>query len=460
MAHTSGKFKSTGGIDLILLAENWTEETGRLSYSLKTAGYIFDTVVFQYDGFSHEGVTSPYEHYIYGGHIPKEKQPVYFDKLDIPEYFEIESSNTSGEIRDYDTLRGKIFYAQPRHERYVKVIDWMDGSGSVCCCDHYNCYGDRFAQTVFNADKKVVHKTYYTPDGREVLTENFLTGDIILTDSGRDMIFHSKTEFMLYYLREIYGHIDRIFYNSLSFPFFVANQYCQRVEKLDNNVLFWQEPIGADIPGNMKGILQQNLAGTQMIVIQHLDAYENLTRLSVDQSRFQNLGFIYPRLRENRYSRNALILTNSDQIEQLEFLAGQLSDVQFHIAALTEMSPKLLQMIKCANVHLYPTVTEKQLQTLWDSCDIYLDINHGAEILDGVETAFKHRELILGFNTTVHKTNLLSGRNVFSADDTGAAAMAEAIRKAVSDPRQMEQELEKQWRSANAETVDRYRQLI
>ncbi|MDO4633738.1 MAG: accessory Sec system glycosylation chaperone GtfB [Eubacteriales bacterium] len=445
---------------MVLLIDNWNADAARLVYSLKNAGYLFHAVVLQYDGFCAEGVSSPYEYFLYGGQVPEQCSPLYFDKLQIPEYFEMESSNSSGEVREFDTVRARVFYAEPRENRYVRIVDWLDGSGKVCCSDHYDRFGHRFAQTVLSEKQKPVHKTYYRPDGAEVITENFLTGDIILTWHGKELFFHTKTEFVLYYLQQAFEQIDRIFYNSLSFPFFVANQYCNRVKKLKDNVLFWQEGIGADIPGNMKGILEHDLAGTSVIAVQHKDAFENLQKLSIDQSRFAKLGFIYPRLRENAHSGNLLVFTNSDQIEQLEQLAVRLNDVHIHIAALTEMSAKLMQMVKYPNIQLYPVVTQKQIQTLWDSCDIYLDINHGGEILDAVETAFKNRELILGFQNTLHKMDLVTEKYIFTPDENGAAAMAEQIHNVLSDKNRMDEELEYQWKHANAETVEQYRKIL
>lgn len=46
--------------------------------------------------------------------------------------------------------------------------------------DHYNQHGWIFAKTYFYSDQQVSHKKYFNKSGQEVLSENILTGDILL----------------------------------------------------------------------------------------------------------------------------------------------------------------------------------------------------------------------------------------------------------------------------------------
>ncbi|MCD8379755.1 MAG: accessory Sec system glycosylation chaperone GtfB [Lachnospiraceae bacterium] len=443
---------------MILLVERWDDNARRLAYSLAAAEYEVQTVVIQYDGFCDDEVVSPYEFFIYGGSIPQERSPLYFDKLELSDYWELQSTNSGGEIYDYEQLRAKLFYAEPKDRRYIRIIDWMDKEGRVCCSDHYNRFGHRFAQTVLNNQQKTVHKTYYHPDGTEALTENLLTGDIILTEDGKNVFFHSKSDFVIYYLLCAGLNVDRILYNSLSVPFFVAGKYCSQVNHLAHNVLFWQEPIAEEIPGNMRSILENNTAGTDVIAVQRKDAFEKIRTFDVDQKRFYSLGFIYPELRENTAGSDALIFTNSDQIEKLNELVQELPEIHFHIGAITEMSPKLLQMTAYSNVSLYPTITEKQIEALWKKCDLYLDINLGSEILSSVETAFKNKALIFAFENTAHNRYFVAEKNLFRPESY--QNMAAALRHAVAAQRGMEDELKIQWNAANAASPQDYRRVI
>ena len=70
-------------------------------------------------------------------------------------------------------------------------------------------------------------------------------------------------------------------------------------------------------------------------------------------------------------------------------------DYQFHIGAKTEMSSKLLSLSQYENVKLYPIIKEQTVQTLYQQCDIYLDINEGNEIGNAVRSAYNHQLLIM-----------------------------------------------------------------
>ncbi|MBP3880475.1 MAG: accessory Sec system glycosylation chaperone GtfB, partial [Lachnospiraceae bacterium] len=317
---------------MIFLTDRINEEAGNLIYSFAASGYDVQTVVSSYDGYMPEGILSPYEFYVNGKKAPEPGVPRYFNQIDLPDFWEIESSTTSGEIHDYEDLKARLFYADPKTERHLKVIDWLDKNGKVRCSDHYDRNGVRFAQTILDKDQKMVHKTYYDREGREVITENLNTGDIILTDEGKNYFFRSKADFIAHFLQFSGLDTGRILFNSLSTPFFAVEKLRQSVN-LNENVLFWQEPIREDIPGNMRSILDRNVAGVRTIAVQRADAYEKIRSLAVDQSRFRRLGYMYPSLRENSHKKEILIFTNSDQVEKISELVRALPEFHFHIGA-------------------------------------------------------------------------------------------------------------------------------
>ncbi|MCD8132488.1 MAG: accessory Sec system glycosylation chaperone GtfB [Clostridiales bacterium] len=440
---------------MVLLVERLLEDDLRLIYSLSVSGYQFQTVVIEYDGFLMDYMISPYSYFIYGEEEPEEN-PLYFNRIAVPEYWDIQGTGSGGEIYDFDDLRGRIFFAEPKKKRYVRTVEWLDGNRRVCSCDHYDKFGRRFAQTSFDRSQKPVHRTFYDGSGAEVITENLLTGDIILTENGKNRFFCSREEFVVHFLRQL--EPDYILYNSLSVPFLAAARYCRQVKQLRHNILFWQEPVGEDIPGNMKMILNRDMAGTDLIAVQSKKAFQRIRELEIDQSRFSYLGYIYPEARQNQGSANALIFTNSDQIERLEELVLQLPEIRFHIGALTEMSPKLMNMQKFPNVCLFPAISEEQIRDLWQKCDIYLDINHGNEVQTAVQTAFIQQDLIFAFENTAHNRRYVGDGNLFSPDQY--TEMAEKLRMAVSDPAVMERELGLQRSHAESVTAEDYRTVI
>lgn len=95
------------------------------------------------------------------------------------------------------------------------------------------------------------------------------------------------------------------------------------------------------------------------IVIQSYEAYANAMRLLTDEEQKQVsfLGFMYPLKETEKLHNQALILTNSDQIEALESLVTSLPNLTFNIGALTEMSSDLINMIM-----LYSTQISQQIK--------------------------------------------------------------------------------------------------
>ena len=423
---------------MIFLTDRIGEEAGNLIYSFARAGADVQTVVSSYDGFMAEELLSPYSFYVNGKKPPKPGLPRYFNQIDLPDYWEIESTTTAGEIHDYEDLRARLFYADPKSERHLKIIDWLDKNGKVRCSDHYDRYGKRFAQTILDRNQKTVHKSYYDSAGREVITENLTTGDIILTDEGRNYFFKSKAEFIAHFLETAGLAGERLFFNSLATPFFAAERLQMRHRRRDN-ILFWQEPIREDIPGNMRSILERNAGGVTMIAV-------------------QSLGYIYPNIRKNKGRPEVLIFTNSDQVEKIGELTDALPDVHFHIGALTEMSAKLLILEMKENVTLYPVVWEAKIDELWKSCDIYLDINHGGEILEAVKTAFVNNQLILAFNNTAHNRLFTVGKNIYAPENY--EGMAGRIREVLADKGKFKEAVREQRLLANEAAERDYQSML
>ena len=71
-----------------------------------------------------------------------------------------------------------------------------------------------------------------------------------------------------------------------------------------------------------------------------------------------------------------LTFTASQELEQLDYLAEQLPNVDFHVAAWTSMGPKLYDLFnRYPNIHLHPGISKEKLEELKEQMDVYLDIN-------------------------------------------------------------------------------------
>ena len=83
--------------------------------------------------------------------------------------------------------------------------------------------------------------------------------------------------------------------------------------------------------------------------------------------------------RLEKVALNCMLLTDVQELEQIEFLAQSLPSVHFYIACYTDMGDYLRSLHRYENIHLYPQVIHAVLDELIDKCQVYLDIHHGSE---------------------------------------------------------------------------------
>jgi len=442
--------------NVVLLFDNYLSDSQNLHISFKQAGKQYPVAVIEDDGFLPDDVTSVFGYFLgdFKGAKNIPGKPRYFNQISVPEYWEISGTNSSGKVHDLKKERGRIHYAEPAHKRLVKEVDWLDEKGVVRSGDHYNKYGALYARTIFNAKGQKVNKTYFSPDGKEMIVENYVTKDIILNEGNAVKIFRSLTDFVCYFMEKSGFAQKRIFFNTLSVPFFVS-QRMPAGEKGD--VLFWQENERPDIPGNMQLIFDGAATRAAKVMVQKKAAYEKLLALGAPENMLHRLGYIYPFKKKNEGNPQVLICTNSDKIAQCEKLVSALPKLRFHIVAITEMSSKLMSMDSYPNVTLYPGVKMSVADELFLKCDYYLDINHEGEILSAVQKAFMHNHLIFGFKETLHNPAYVAPEHVYSIDD--ADKMIAALRAVLADEKVLKLCLERQHKAALLEEKGKYLEI-
>lgn len=443
----------------LLLMDTFGRDSQKLYQSLQKAGFPMKALVLQDEGFLPDGVEHIFDCFLGDYSKCGKRRPTYFNEVKKPDFWEVTASAGNGKICDLKKERAKIFYHKPEaHDRYVSLVDWYDESGTPRLTDHYNKYGMIYARTIFNAKGQKVNKSYFNAEGAPVIEENYVTKTLILNYDGKAKFFNDRMQLYKYIL-ELQGWSQKtIMFNTLSTPFFLAEGMPEREGRRKSDILFWQEPERNDIPGNMQAIFRGGTKRTQTVVVQNKKAYEKLIALGANASMTKSLGFIYPFTRESNHGKHVLISTNSDQIEKLEELVKLLPQCHFHITAVTEMSSKLMAMGKNDNVNLYPNVSNKMQDELLQRCDIYLDINHGGEILSSVENAFLNNQLIFAFSNTLHEKEYIPEEKRFAPKDY--QLMAEEIASVLKDYEKWDTELEKQRAFALTEDVEAYRSQL
>lgn len=445
----------TSGITLLF--DTFSGESQNLYESFCNAGADFNGVVIEDDGFLPEDILSVYGFFL--GDFSKAKnlplKPLYFNQIKVPKFWRIESSNASGRVMDKEKERARIFYTKPSNKRLVKIVDWLDDAGNVRISEHYNKYGAIFCRTMFNQRGQKVTRSFFSPRGQEMIVENFVTGAIIVRWQGKDRVLSGKTELIRFFIRCAGLEDTALYYNSLSYPFFAS-------EGLKDNgfrdILFWNEPVGESIPGNMQIILNSRARRTKQIYVQRKSSYEKLIALGASPDMVKKLGYLYSFVRENHHRKEILICTNSEDVLHLIELSRLVPGMHFHVAALTEMSPKLMSAGQCANISLYPNVKYSVLNKLFEKCDIYLDINRGEEIVDAVHRAFLNNMLIVGFEETVHNAYYTADTNTFPEKDF--RDMAEALNTVIEMPELIDRALDMQKDAALTAEEEDYRPIV
>ncbi|MCS4487337.1 accessory Sec system glycosylation chaperone GtfB [Staphylococcus americanisciuri] len=399
------------------LFEHFDTKAQTLYDTLRLAGYENEIIVIEDDGFLPEHFVTPYR-YFANYQVPEDACPLYFNQVDIPRYWEIIGSNDEAKVNDMGQVRANIFYHHESKPRIVSHVEWLDSQGRLQYVDHYTQHGVYFAQTVYNLAGEKILRRYLDQQGREVIYENFVAQSIIVNWQGKAHHFNDKVQYVQFFLQALNKNMERFVINSLGLPFLVL----YHLDKPGSDLIFWQEQSGGHVPGNMSLILQGDHLRNYHVIVPDKEEYECLKQQlgANEQQRLLPAGYLYDYARQNTYTANIVTMTNSDQIHHLEAIVKACPKATFHIGAVTEMSDKLTAFDDYPNVKLFPTIERATVNKLYQSCDIYLDINEGGEIINAVQTAFDHDLLILGYRDTAHNAAVTAPENLFEKGENAA----------------------------------------
>ena len=113
-------------------------------------------------------------------------------------------------------------------------------------------------------------------------------------------------------------------------------------------------------------------------------------------------------------SLTCLTFTASQDIEQLDYLAEQLPNVVFQVAAWTDMGPKLYDLSnRYPNIQLYPAISRDKLEELKEKMDVYLDINLLTSTADIVAEMTYLSKPVLAFYKSQNGNN---GQRLYSSE--------------------------------------------
>ncbi|MDR2833344.1 MAG: hypothetical protein LBV67_06495 [Streptococcaceae bacterium] len=377
---------------MIGLFENFDTNTKTLLTSLKRA-FIQPTNVFiRYKGELPQNALSPFTHYM--NLEESNHKALFFNEVKLPDYYEIKhKTNEYAEIFNGDERVGKIHY-KAKTFREVEKLSWQVLE-KVVKEELYNVHGKHYATTDYH--ENTPYMTTYFKEKQEVIYENHQTGLITLLQKNKKYQFENLTKFTQYYLDEMKLSEDTFIINSLSYPLFVLRTRA----KTSNTILFWQEKMGDNIPGNMSGELENPIALKQIIFDN--EAYVEKIRNTYPQTKINinYLSSLHQFVRKNQGRKRVFNLTALDQFIGLEEVLQHFPEIEFVIAAKTTMSDKLLSLEnKFTNIQLIPNITTKEIIHELAQADIYLDLNLGTQVSDIIDAAFRNDMLVLGLKET------------------------------------------------------------
>jgi Domain of unknown function (DUF1975). len=395
---------------MLFFFDRYTENVAKLQETMRCLGQEVQIAVLQDDGFLPTGIESPYEFFVYRSR-QKEfvEKSLFYNFIELPEFWEVRLTGWTGGIFDMGCEKAKIYFKEPAEERNVQRVEWHMENGWVYKIDYYNKYGLKYASEFLDTDRNVESKVFYSDKNQEIVVEQPVNHIISLLERGT--------------VRKMFDSYAG-----------VVGQYLKEAGLDDECILFVQDEKTFEL---------LSLTSEEKNRWTHILFSNDELRNKYIGMGGQNGGRFYA-IREN-YSGNqargkALILTASDQIEKLEYLIEELPDLEFYIAAHTQVSDKLYKLAELDNVEVYPQVSIQDLNMLWESCDFYLDINHYREIYNAVDTAQMRNMLIMGFANTVHHRELLAQECIFEENEE--EKMALAIKALIGNPALMQEKLE------------------
>ncbi|MFC4241962.1 hypothetical protein ACFOYW_01140 [Gryllotalpicola reticulitermitis] len=366
---------------MLALFDAYDDATKELMRSLATAGVAVTPVIIQYDGELPDGALCPFVTYT---GIARTGRPLFFNEVPIPPWCEIRQGRESyGEIRHDGGVVGRINY-EPNSFRQVESVDWLLPDGTVGHTDHYDRYGTRYATTHYSGG--TAYQTVYQGPGEWAIEIDHVSRLVTMRSQSALFAFETLTDFVSHFIDDQQLSDDRILINSLSHPLFVARRRAAE----PNTILFWQEPLRGEPPGNMAAELEEPRSLTGIVFCDERVQRKVAAQYPETPVRLSYLSHLGQFADKHGYDpQRVFTLTNTDQIPALAELLEAFPDVTFSVAALTLMSEKLHELgSRHANLTLVPRITQGGIREELDKASVYLDINAGAHVLDVVKAAY------------------------------------------------------------------------
>lgn len=319
--------------------------------------------------------------------------------LTLPIAYEVEREGVDFFIMSNDMVVGKVILQGEPIERIVKEVWWLDSKGYPYKKDYYNQYGYCFKVETYVTDLGLVSTSYYSVSGEVLLDENHLVGSILYNNQ----LYLNKLSLYNKCLAELGYSKEPITFNHLGTPLEIVLSSLESGHEL----IFQEEVSVNSIPDNLQYIIHNS--DKISISVTNRSTYSILENMC----KVQFMMLLVPSKSDLGSFKDVLITTQTDQLTSIEDFVEQLPDLEFHIAAPTQMSSKLFDLNKYSNVHLYPNISGDNLDDLFNRCGIFLDIAMSPTVFDANRRALENNLLRVGL-IGVSTGNYISDDNLYS----------------------------------------------
>lgn len=381
---------------MINLFQTYNKDAWDIHYTQLRQGKDYPTIVIEDDGFLPSDVTSIY-HFL--GYNTCDYNPLHLNDLTLPIAYEVEREGVDFFIMSNDMVVGKVILQGEPIERIVKEVWWLDSKGYPYKKDYYNQYGYCFKTETYVKDLGLVSTSYYSVSGEVLLDENHLVGSILY----KNRLYLNKLSLYNKCLSELGYSKEPITFNHLGTPLEIVLSSLESGHEL----IFQEEVSVKSIPENLQYVIHNS--DKISISVTNRSTYSILETMC----KVQFMMLLVPSKSELGSVNEVLITTQTDQLTSVEDFVEQLPDLEFHIAAPTQMSSKLFDLNKYSNVHLYPNISSENLDELFNKCGLFLDIAMSPTVFDANRRALENNLLRVGL-IGVSTGNYISDDNLYS----------------------------------------------
>ncbi|KXT74718.1 hypothetical protein STRDD10_00747 [Streptococcus sp. DD10] len=355
---------------------------------------------------------------IYTSQEDEEGEPLFFNDLPVPPFWELWTTGVETYIFDGKEKRANLVFREDYQARTVERVEWFGQGQTVTMIDYYNRYGWRYKQGQVDAAGSPLLETYFNRMQDEVLVHYVKSGHLLYQKKeGRDQFFLNQ---------------ETILQSALNLAF--KNE--DLVICMDPNLVSQLDPMEAgrlllcvtshdqldDFKDKVAGII---ISG-DVPLKERREEFLYLTGAAIEP--------------EVSFKAQAMVMTNSENIEGLDQLVEEFSELDFHIGALTAMGSKLTNLQGKSNVHLYPCITPQEYQQILSESSLYLDLNYENEVRRATFDALEQSLLLYGLEDRVHQESYKQLPTVYASLEE----LKEGIRSLLQESHGFSLALEKQ----------------